>query len=69
MDRAYARLRSTSKEERLFGAMVLVIWIHVADAALEGQGFGVAGPPVVLIAALVLLGFAFAAFLWRGRVA
>ncbi len=65
--RAMAQLHPRSLEERVFGLGVLLIVIHVAVAAIQGQGFGVAGTPLVLSLVLLLLLASYVGFLGGRR--
>jgi pimeloyl-ACP methyl ester carboxylesterase len=67
--RMAVRLRKASRAELVFGAALIVLALHLAVLAIEGQNlFGRAANPLISLTEIVLLPGVFAFFLWRGRI-
>ncbi len=67
--RMAVRLRKASRAELVFGAALVVLALHLAVLAIEGQNlFDRAANPLISLTGIVLLPGVFAFFLWRGRI-
>jgi uncharacterized protein len=63
-----SRLLRTSLEERLFGASLIILALHLADIVLEGQRFGAGDGRVSALVVLALLPLCLALFVGGGRL-
>ncbi len=62
------RLRHTSGDERLFGVSLALLALHLADAAVQGQGLGHVSYPLFPLVALILMPAFFALFVSNDRI-